>query len=312
MTGLGVTAFSVGGSPPAPGPRITPPVGMYSVEHAITTGQIPVGGTAVVPVPAAHRLVAASVNPPMTRHAGPLGPPGHLAAMAALLLPCLLVTACSRAAIPAAGSGELVPVRRVRAAWPQAGPPRDGGPGLQLLQQAAQAGARVSYQGVEMVSAWGATGDTTVIANVWHHSGGDTLVQAADRAGTVSQGRQAERVRRHRQPGPRGRARGHRAAGRAAGGPLRPGLPGPGFGGQQARAGGRGAARGRLAGGAVLAGPGDQAAAAPGGLRLRRAPGQRGRIHRPQGRCAAANAGPAGPAAPAQRRARHAAHRPST
>ena len=42
----------VGGGPPAPGPRVTPPVGMYSVEHAITTGQIPVGGTAVVPVPA--------------------------------------------------------------------------------------------------------------------------------------------------------------------------------------------------------------------------------------------------------------------
>ena len=52
VTGLGVTAFSVGGGPPAPGPRVTPPVGMYSVEHAITTGQIPVGGTAVVPVPA--------------------------------------------------------------------------------------------------------------------------------------------------------------------------------------------------------------------------------------------------------------------
>ena len=52
VTGLGVTAFSVGGGPSAPGPRVTPPVEMYSVEHAITTGQIPVGGTAVVPVPA--------------------------------------------------------------------------------------------------------------------------------------------------------------------------------------------------------------------------------------------------------------------
>ena len=30
-----------------------------------------------------------------------------------------------------------------------------------------------------MVSAWGAGGDTTVIANIWHHSGGDTLVQSA-------------------------------------------------------------------------------------------------------------------------------------
>jgi anti-sigma factor RsiW len=52
VAGLGVTAFTVGGSPPAPGPRVTPPIEMYSVEHAITTGQIPVGGPPVVPVPA--------------------------------------------------------------------------------------------------------------------------------------------------------------------------------------------------------------------------------------------------------------------
>ena len=52
VAGLGVTAFTVGGSPPAPGPRVTPPIEMYSVEHAITTGQIPVGGSPVVPVPA--------------------------------------------------------------------------------------------------------------------------------------------------------------------------------------------------------------------------------------------------------------------
>ncbi len=52
VAGLGVTAFTVGGSPPAPGPRVTPPIEMYSVEHAMTTGQIPVGGSPVVPVPA--------------------------------------------------------------------------------------------------------------------------------------------------------------------------------------------------------------------------------------------------------------------
>ena len=128
----------------------------------------------------------------MTRHAGPLGPLATIAAMAALLLPCLLVAACSRAASPAAGSGELSPSGAPGRLDLRPGPPRDGGPGLRLLQQAAQAGAGVSYQGVEMVSAWGATGDTTVIANVWHHSGGDTLVQAAAAgAGAVSQGQQA-------------------------------------------------------------------------------------------------------------------------
>jgi anti-sigma factor RsiW len=52
VAGLGVTAFTMGGSEQAPGPRITPPVEMYSVQHAITTGEIPFGGSSsVVPVP---------------------------------------------------------------------------------------------------------------------------------------------------------------------------------------------------------------------------------------------------------------------
>ena len=132
------------------------------------------------------------MNPPMTRRARPLGPLATVAALAALLLPCLLVTACGRAAIPAAGSGESSPSGAPGRLDLRPGPPRDGGPGLQLLQQAAQAGAHVSYHGVEMVSAWGATGDTTVIANVWHHSGGDTLVQAAAAgAAAVSRGQRA-------------------------------------------------------------------------------------------------------------------------
>lgn len=51
VAGLGVTAFTVGGGQPSPGPRITPPVEMYSVQHAITTGEIPFGSTSVVPAP---------------------------------------------------------------------------------------------------------------------------------------------------------------------------------------------------------------------------------------------------------------------
>ncbi len=51
VVGLGVTAFTVGGGQAAPGPRITPPVEMYSVEHAITTGQVPFGGSSAVPDP---------------------------------------------------------------------------------------------------------------------------------------------------------------------------------------------------------------------------------------------------------------------
>ncbi|MBV9379576.1 MAG: zf-HC2 domain-containing protein [Streptosporangiaceae bacterium] len=41
VVGIGAAAFSVGGSAGVPGPRITPPVEMYSVEHAIETGQVP-------------------------------------------------------------------------------------------------------------------------------------------------------------------------------------------------------------------------------------------------------------------------------
>jgi anti-sigma factor RsiW len=50
VVGLGTAAFSAGGGgEAAPGPRITPPVEMYSVEHAITTGQVPFAPPAVSP-----------------------------------------------------------------------------------------------------------------------------------------------------------------------------------------------------------------------------------------------------------------------
>lgn len=41
---LGATAFTIGGDQGSPGPKITPPVEMYSVEHAITTGEVPFTG----------------------------------------------------------------------------------------------------------------------------------------------------------------------------------------------------------------------------------------------------------------------------
>ena len=45
VVGLGTAAFSLGGGgEAAPGPRITPPVEVYSVEHAITTGEVPFTG----------------------------------------------------------------------------------------------------------------------------------------------------------------------------------------------------------------------------------------------------------------------------
>jgi anti-sigma factor RsiW len=45
VVGLGTAAFTVGGAgQAAPGPKITPPVEMYSVEHAIMTGEVPFAG----------------------------------------------------------------------------------------------------------------------------------------------------------------------------------------------------------------------------------------------------------------------------
>jgi hypothetical protein len=44
VVGIGGAAFMMGGSQPSPGPRITPPVDMYSVEHAVTTGEVPFPG----------------------------------------------------------------------------------------------------------------------------------------------------------------------------------------------------------------------------------------------------------------------------
>jgi anti-sigma factor RsiW len=54
VVGLGAAAFTAGGGgEAAPGPRITPPVEMYVVEHAITTGEIPFAGPSAKPSPGA-------------------------------------------------------------------------------------------------------------------------------------------------------------------------------------------------------------------------------------------------------------------
>jgi sigma-E factor negative regulatory protein RseB len=103
--------------------------------------------------------------------------PAAVAALALLAVPCLLLAGRGHQAIRnvADTSAAVVPPPPdLRPAAPQ-----DGGPGLELLEQAAQAGSNVSYHGVEMVSAAGVNGqNSTMVANVWHHSGGDTLVQA--------------------------------------------------------------------------------------------------------------------------------------
>ena len=55
VAGLGAAAFFVGGEQQAPGPKVTPAVGTFLVQHAIVTGDLPVtplaGGTAGSPGP---------------------------------------------------------------------------------------------------------------------------------------------------------------------------------------------------------------------------------------------------------------------
>jgi anti-sigma factor RsiW len=41
VAGVGSASFLVGGGQPAPGPHVTPPAGMFTVEHSVTTGEVP-------------------------------------------------------------------------------------------------------------------------------------------------------------------------------------------------------------------------------------------------------------------------------
>jgi sigma-E factor negative regulatory protein RseB len=72
---------------------------------------------------------------------------------------------------PDAGSGAL----------PPASPPQNAstGAGLQLLQQAAAACEGTSYSGEQVVLWWGQGETSSSVVEVWHQTGGVTLVQAA-------------------------------------------------------------------------------------------------------------------------------------
>jgi anti-sigma factor RsiW len=62
---LGATAFTIGGDQGSPGPKITPSVEMYSVEHAITTGEVPfTGPTSSAAGPTASPVASAASSAP--------------------------------------------------------------------------------------------------------------------------------------------------------------------------------------------------------------------------------------------------------
>jgi anti-sigma factor RsiW len=51
VAGIGGASFLVGGGEAAPGPHVTPPAGMFTVEHSVTTGEVPFTDPAVTYVP---------------------------------------------------------------------------------------------------------------------------------------------------------------------------------------------------------------------------------------------------------------------
>jgi len=57
-------------------------------------------------------------------------------------------------------------------------PPAPRAPSMLLLSQAAQACRATTYQGMEVLGAWGEPGPATSVVNVWHAPGGVTLAQA--------------------------------------------------------------------------------------------------------------------------------------
>jgi anti-sigma factor RsiW len=64
VVGLGTAAFTAGGGgAAAPGPRITPPVEIYSVEHAITTGEVPFTGPSGRPSVGASAADSGAMQP---------------------------------------------------------------------------------------------------------------------------------------------------------------------------------------------------------------------------------------------------------
>ena len=73
MTGLGAAAFFVGGEPQTPGPRVTPAVDTFLVQHAVVTGDMPVApaAAAATPAPAAPARASRAAHIAPSHRGGP-------------------------------------------------------------------------------------------------------------------------------------------------------------------------------------------------------------------------------------------------
>ncbi|HUY44526.1 MAG TPA: zf-HC2 domain-containing protein [Streptosporangiaceae bacterium] len=111
MVGLGAAAFFIGGEQQSPGPKVTPAVDTFLVQHAIVTGDVP-----VAPVPSgAASGAAAGTTAPGIRDAGVPGsagrgavptrsPSGAQAVPVAVVPAASPVPAVSPGAVPATAS----------------------------------------------------------------------------------------------------------------------------------------------------------------------------------------------------------------
>jgi len=103
-----------------------------------------------------------------------------LAAMFAVTVPGLLVTACSSQAASrpdgTARAASRAPAPEPAPAVSPAGQ-QSSAVAARLLTEAAQAAVLISYQGEEIVSHWGTGGETVLVSEIWHVSGGQTITR---------------------------------------------------------------------------------------------------------------------------------------
>jgi len=115
----------------------------------------------------------------------PRARPPWLLAVVAVTVPGCLLTACSA---PSGSPQDRTPAAsRPPAAAGRPAARHSSALAIGLLSAAARAAIATSYQGQELVSRWGNSGETVLTSDIWHVSGGQTVTQTVA-AGRYSSG----------------------------------------------------------------------------------------------------------------------------
>jgi sigma-E factor negative regulatory protein RseB len=103
--------------------------------------------------------------------------------------PLLLVLALAPCLLTACGAQSAVPQRAAATATgaPGTSAPHSSARAVGLLTAAARAAITTSYQGQELVLRFGSSGETILVSDIWHVSGGKTVTQTVP-AGTYPGG----------------------------------------------------------------------------------------------------------------------------